>query len=48
MKYLLAVVLFSIATISSAQISTHTYIVNGKMVTCTTTCYGNSCTTSCI
>jgi hypothetical protein len=48
MKYLLAVILFAVTTISSAQMYSHTYIVNGRMVTCTTTCYGNNCTTSCI
>jgi len=47
MKYLLTIVLFSITTISSAQMTTHTYTVNGKTVTCTTSCYGNNCTTSC-
>ena len=27
--------------------STHTMIVNGRVVTCTTCCAGNNCTTNC-
>lgn len=27
--------------------STHTYFVNGRMVTCTTCCTGGHCTTNC-
>jgi hypothetical protein len=27
--------------------TTHTYFVNGKMVTCTTCCVGGNCTTNC-
>ena len=30
-----------------AACSTHTYYANGRMVTCTTCCYGNNCTTNC-
>lgn len=30
-----------------AACTTHTYIVNGRMVTCTTCCYGGNCTTNC-
>lgn len=30
-----------------AACTTHSYFINGKMVTCTTCCYGNNCTTNC-
>lgn len=31
-----------------ASCRTHTYILNGKVVTCSTCCYGNgNCTTNC-
>lgn len=30
-----------------ANCSTHTYTINGKMVTCTTCCYYGNCTTNC-
>jgi len=30
-----------------AGCTTHTYFVGGKIVTCTTCCYGNNCNTSC-
>jgi hypothetical protein len=30
-----------------AACTTHTYMVNGKMLTCTTCCYNGNCTTSC-
>lgn len=36
-----------ICTGAWAMCSTHTYTVNGRMVTCTTCCYGSNCTTNC-
>jgi hypothetical protein len=49
MKKAIAIVLATLAFSASAQMSTHTYMVGNKMMTCTTTCLGNgqSCTTSC-
>lgn len=38
----------SFATAAWAACTTHTYIVNGRMVTCTTCCFGNNCTTTCL
>lgn len=45
----IAVLLGSMAVATSvyAACSTHTYTVNGKMMTCTTCCYGGNCTTNC-
>lgn len=43
----LAVCAGAYANVAYAGCSTHTYTVNGKMVTCTTCCYGNNCTTNC-
>jgi len=36
-----------IATSAYAACSTHSYFINGKMVICTTCCYGGNCTTNC-
>jgi hypothetical protein len=36
-----------ITTGAWAQCSTHTYVMNGRMVTCTTCCYGSNCSTNC-
>ena len=30
-----------------AACSTHTYILGGRVVTCTTCCFGGQCTTTC-
>lgn len=30
-----------------ASCTTHTMIVNGKVITCMTCCYGSNCTTTC-
>jgi len=38
--------LFGLAGLAYAC-STHTYILNGKVVTCTTCCAGQNCTTNC-
>lgn len=49
MKKALAIILATLAISANAQMYTNTYMMNGKTVTCTTTCIGNgqSCTTSC-
>ena len=49
MKKAIAIILAMLAFSAQAQMSTHTYYVNGRAVTCTTSCFGNgqSCTTSC-
>lgn len=46
-KALIAVALAAAATAAWAACTTHTYIVNGKTVTCTTCCYYGNCTTTC-
>jgi len=47
-KIVLAVLLAGATTVAYAACSTHTYMLNGKMVTCTTCCYGNgNCNTTC-
>lgn len=46
-KALIAIALAVAATAAWAACTTHTYIINGKVVTCTTCCYGNNCTTNC-
>lgn len=48
MKKVIASVLAAVfATSVYAACSTHTYVVNGKMVVCTTCCTGSSCNTTC-
>lgn len=51
-KILIGVYLSLVATMVWASCTTHTYMYNGKMVTCTTCCYGEgqfrSCSTTCI
>ncbi len=46
-KTLIALWLAAVASAAWAACSTHTYMINGKIVTCTTCCYGNNCTTNC-
>ena len=51
-RYLMKALILSVALAASplvavAACATHTYFVNGKMVTCTTCCYGSNCTTNC-
>lgn len=43
----LAVVVLLQAAPALASCTYHTYTVNGRMVTCTTCCYGNMCNTNC-
>ena len=40
--------LLGLSAAAYAACTTHTYIVNGRMMTCTTCCTGSSCTTTCI
>ena len=48
MKKLLVGMLFSlVATAAWAACTTHTYYMNGRMVTCTTCCFGGNCNTNC-
>lgn len=48
MKYVLAVIAaLSISTAAYAACTTNTTTYNGRMVTCTTCCYGGNCTTNC-
>lgn len=43
-----ALVIWVSATAAYANCSTHTTTYNGRMVTCTTCCYGNgNCTSNC-
>ena len=46
-KALIALWIAASSTMVWAACSTHTYTQNGRMVTCTTCCYGNNCTTNC-
>ena len=39
--------LLTFPTNALASCRTHTYTVNGRMVTCTTCCMGNYCNTNC-
>ena len=47
MKYLIAIWAICAASMAYASCTYHTYTQNGRTVTCTTCCYGNSCTTNC-
>ena len=46
-KFMAAVAGLVFAGAAYAACTTHTYMVNGKMVTCTTCCYGGNCNTTC-
>jgi hypothetical protein len=46
-KALIGVMAAVFASAVYATCTTHTYFGNGKIITCTTCCYGNSCTTNC-
>ena len=47
MKAIIAGVLMVISLSVYAACTTHTYFVNGRMVTCTTCCVGGYCNTNC-
>lgn len=44
---LAAALLLTFATIAAADCYTNTTYYRGRMVTCTTCCVGNSCSTNC-
>ena len=46
-KVLAALAAMGVATSVYAACTTTTYTINGKITTCTTCCYGSSCTTNC-
>jgi hypothetical protein len=46
-KVLAALAAMGVATSVYAACSTHTYLVNGKMLTCTTCGYNGNCNTNC-
>lgn len=46
-KAIVGIYLASLATMTWAACTTHSYNMNGRFVTCTTCCYGNNCTTNC-
>jgi hypothetical protein len=46
-KLIIGAYLATLATMTWASCSTHTYTKNGRMITCTTCCYGNNCSTNC-
>ena len=46
-KVLLAIASLAVATTAYAACTTHTYMINGKMTTCTTCCFNGNCTTTC-
>lgn len=47
-KIVLAIALATAATAAYASCTTHTYMLNGKLVTCTTCCYYGNCNTTCV
>jgi hypothetical protein len=46
-KALVALLLSATATVVYAQCTTHTINSGGRLVTCTTCCYGGNCNTTC-
>jgi hypothetical protein len=50
-RILAAIALFVTLSLTAlpayASCTYHTYTVNGRMVTCSTCCYGNQCYTNC-
>ena len=46
-KIIIALTLAASATAVWASCSSHTIMSGGRMVTCTTCCVGNNCTTTC-
>ena len=47
MKAIVFAVGLLLSGVAVAACATHTYFQNGRIVTCTTCCYGNNCTTTC-
>jgi hypothetical protein len=48
MKKLIAVLALVVAPAAYAACTSHTIMSNGRMIFCTTCCYGGQCTTTCI
>jgi hypothetical protein len=46
-KLLIAIYILAASTATYAACSTSTTTYNGKMVTCTTCCFGGNCNTNC-
>ena len=46
-KAIIGVYLATLATLTWASCTTHTIMSNGRIVSCTTCCYGSNCTTNC-
>jgi hypothetical protein len=46
-KALIAIAIAAAATTAWAACTTHTIMQNGRVITCTTCCYGSNCTTNC-
>jgi predicted small secreted protein len=46
-KAIVAIYLTTLASMTWAACTTNTIMSNGRMVTCTTCCYGSNCTTNC-
>lgn len=46
-KAIIAIALAAAATATWAACTSHTIMSNGRIVTCTTCCVGNNCTTNC-
>ena len=46
-KALIGIYLVTLATMTWASCTTHTYNKNGRIVICNTCCYGTNCTTNC-
>jgi len=44
---LIGAVALTFSSMAWASCTTHTLISNGRMVICTTCCYGGNCTTNC-
>lgn len=47
MKAIIFAVGLMLSGVAVAQCVTNTYFHNGRMVICTTCCYGSNCTTTC-
>lgn len=47
-KFLAILAALLMAPAAYANCTTHTYIIDGKMVICTTCCYSGNCTTTCV
>jgi hypothetical protein len=47
-KAIIAIYLSMVASVVFAACTTQTVTYNGRMMTCTTCCFGNNCNTNCI